>query len=120
MVITCKTHPDHIHLKINTANIVPTSGIRGVPITSDIIFSSHCRILLIACTAAVTEIGYHNNPTIDATIIFLSADEWKAELAVLLKDLMDGTGPSSADPQGEAAQIAWSKVCLVFNNNTRG
>ncbi|KAG1833059.1 Dynamin family-domain-containing protein [Suillus variegatus] len=54
-------------------NIVPTSGMR-------------------ACTAVVTEIAYHAAPTIDADVSFLSEAEWRAELAVLLDDLVDEDG----------------------------
>ncbi|KAG5641399.1 hypothetical protein DXG03_005335 [Asterophora parasitica] len=54
-------------------NIVPTSGMR-------------------ACTAVVTELAYHKKSTIDADISFLSENEWKEELAVLLTDLFDEEG----------------------------
>ncbi|KAG8740113.1 hypothetical protein FRC10_004742 [Ceratobasidium sp. 414] len=54
-------------------NIVPTSGMR-------------------ACTAVVTEIGYHDKSTIAAEIEFLALSEWKAELAILLGDAADKDG----------------------------
>ncbi|KAH9951114.1 hypothetical protein B0H21DRAFT_353427 [Amylocystis lapponica] len=51
-------------------NIVPTSGSQ-------------------ACTAVVTEIGYHAKATIDAIVSFLPEVEWKRELTILLEDLTD-------------------------------
>lgn len=66
---------------------------------------------LIACTAVVTEIGYHTKSTIDADISFLSLAEWKSELTLLLYDMVDETGnlKRSADLKSDAG-IAWSKV----------
>ncbi|QRW06436.1 GTPase SLIP-GC protein [Ceratobasidium sp. AG-Ba] len=54
-------------------NIVPTSGMR-------------------ACTAVVTEIAYHNKSTIAADVEFLALSEWKAELEILLDDLVEEDG----------------------------
>ncbi|KAF8897466.1 hypothetical protein BD779DRAFT_1432811 [Infundibulicybe gibba] len=77
-------------------NIVPTSGMR-------------------ACTAVVTEIAYHNKVTIDADVSFLSEVEWKAELGVLLHDLVDEDGviKRSTDMKSDAG-IAWHKVHAVY------
>ncbi|KAK0453568.1 hypothetical protein EV421DRAFT_2030518 [Armillaria borealis] len=77
-------------------NIVPTSGMR-------------------ACTAVVTEIAYHNKPTVDADVSFLTAAEWKEELSVLLQDLVDedGTIKRSNDLKSDAG-VAWQKVHAVY------
>jgi hypothetical protein len=73
-------------------------------------------MLLLACTAVVTEIAYHKKSTIDADVSFLSVAEWKAELAVLLTDLVDedGTLKRSTDLKSDAG-IAWSKVNLALS-----
>ncbi|KAJ7700013.1 hypothetical protein B0H17DRAFT_274436 [Mycena rosella] len=77
-------------------NIVPTSGMR-------------------ACTAVVTEIAYHKKKTIDADVSFLSEAEWKAELKILLDDLVDDDGnlKRSTDMRSDAG-VAWSKVHAVY------
>ncbi|CAL1702209.1 unnamed protein product [Somion occarium] len=77
-------------------NIVPTSGMR-------------------ACTAVVTEIGYHPKRTIDADVSFLSEKEWREELAVLLDDLVDEEGnlKRSTDLRSDAG-VAWQKVHAVY------
>ncbi|KAF5388296.1 hypothetical protein D9615_000347 [Tricholomella constricta] len=77
-------------------NIVPTSGMR-------------------ACTAVVTELAYHNKPTIDADISFLSEIEWRAELTILLTDLVDEDGnlKRSTDLKSDAG-VAWQKVHAVY------
>ncbi|KAF8589963.1 hypothetical protein K439DRAFT_1628171 [Ramaria rubella] len=77
-------------------NIVPTSGMR-------------------ACTAVVTEIAYHDKPTIDADVSFLSLAEWKEELEVLLDDLLDEDGNirRATDLRSEAG-VAWHKVHAVY------
>ncbi|KAF9263480.1 hypothetical protein L218DRAFT_979928 [Marasmius fiardii PR-910] len=77
-------------------NIVPTSGMR-------------------ACTAVVTEIGHHDKPTVDADVSFLSADEWKQELSVLLHDLADEDGnPRRINDLKSDAGVAWHKVNAVY------
>ncbi|KAF8639459.1 hypothetical protein AX16_010313 [Volvariella volvacea WC 439] len=77
-------------------NIVPTSGMQ-------------------ACTAVVTEVAYHKKPTIDADVSFLTVDEWKQELAVLLHDLVDDEGKirRTSDLKSDAG-IAWHKVHAVY------
>jgi hypothetical protein len=59
----------------------------------------------------VTEIAYHNKPTIDADVSFLSEAEWRQELAVLIRDLVDedGTVKRTTDLKSDAG-IAWQKV----------
>ncbi|THH33781.1 hypothetical protein EUX98_g424 [Antrodiella citrinella] len=82
-------------------NIVPTSGMR-------------------ACTAVVTEIGYHVKKTIDGDVSFLSEKEWRDELAVLLDDLVDEDGnlKRSTDLRSDAG-VAWSKVHAVYPTVTQ-
>ncbi|KIK36397.1 hypothetical protein CY34DRAFT_26339 [Suillus luteus UH-Slu-Lm8-n1] len=79
-------------------NIVPTSGMR-------------------ACTAVVTEITYHAARTINADVSFLSEAEWRAELAVLLNDLVDEDGnfkcTTSTDLRSDSG-VAWHKVHAVY------
>ncbi|KAG2369878.1 hypothetical protein BDR07DRAFT_1526349 [Suillus spraguei] len=77
-------------------NIVPTSGMR-------------------ACTAVVTEIAYHATPTINADVSFLSEAEWRAELAVLLDDLVDEDGnlKRTNDLRSDSG-VAWHKVHAVY------
>ncbi|KAL0573914.1 hypothetical protein V5O48_008034 [Marasmius crinis-equi] len=77
-------------------NIVPTSGMR-------------------ACTAVVTEISYHEKRTVDADVSFLSAEEWKQELSVLLHDLVDQDGSLKRinDLKSDAG-VAWHKVNAVY------
>ncbi|KAG1892548.1 hypothetical protein F4604DRAFT_1699937 [Suillus subluteus] len=77
-------------------NIVPTSGMR-------------------ACTAVVTEIAYHAAPTINADVSFLSEAEWRAELAVLLDDLVDEDGnlKRTTDLRSDSG-VAWHKVHAVY------
>ena len=68
-----------------------------------------------ACTAVVTEIGYHNKKTVDADVSFLSEQEWRQELSVLLDDLVDEDGniKRSTDLRSDAG-VAWHKVRLIF------
>ncbi|KAF7352854.1 Nuclear GTPase SLIP-GC [Mycena venus] len=82
-------------------NIVPTSGMR-------------------ACTAVVTEIAYHKKKTIDADVSFLTKNEWKAELNILLGDLVeeDGTLKRSTDLTSDAG-VAYSKVHAVYPTVSR-
>ncbi|KAI9063349.1 hypothetical protein FKP32DRAFT_1592405 [Trametes sanguinea] len=77
-------------------NIVPTSGMR-------------------ACTAVVTEIAYHKKKTINGDVSFLTEQEWRDELKVLLDDLVDEDGhvKRSTDLRSDAG-IAWSKVHAVY------
>lgn len=78
-------------------------------------FNSFAYILcyIIACTAVVTEIAYHNRSTIDADIFFLSEKEWKQELSVLLHDLVDEDGNVKrvTDLKSDAG-VAWQKVYI--------
>ena len=65
----------------------------------------------IACTAVITEISYHKEKFIAATISFLSEEEWRAELSILLSDLkdVDDSMKRTSDLRSEAG-IAWHKV----------
>lgn len=65
----------------------------------------------------VTEIAYHKKTTVDADISFLSENEWKQELSVLLHDLVDEDGNVKrvADLKSDAG-VAWQKVSFVRGN----
>jgi GTPase Era involved in 16S rRNA processing len=77
-------------------NVVPTSGMR-------------------ACTAVVTEISYHNKPTIEGDVSFLSEQEWRAEIDVLLNDLIDEDGSiKRVNDLRSDAGVAWSKVGFII------
>lgn len=82
-------------------NIVPTSGMR-------------------ACTAVVTELAYHDKPTIEADVSFLSELEWRQEMTILLQDLVDEDGniKRSTDLKSDAG-IAWQKVHAVYPSITQ-
>lgn len=72
---------------------------------------------MTACTAVVTEISYHDNANIEADVSFLSEEEWRQELGVLLQDLLDedsGQIKRVNDLKSDAG-VAWSKVRLLFN-----
>lgn len=74
----------------------------------------------VACTAVVTEIGHHKKKTIDGNVSFLTEQEWRDELGVLLDDLVDEDGnlKRSTDLRSDAG-IAWSKVHAVYPNITQ-
>jgi hypothetical protein len=71
-------------------------------------------IVLLACTAVITEISYHKKKAIEADISFLTKDEWKAELEILLEDMVeeDGSLRRFTDMRSDAG-IAWQKVCAI-------
>lgn len=68
-----------------------------------------------ACTAVVTEISYHDKSAIEADVSFLTMQEWKAELEVLLADLVDEDGSlkRTTDLKTDSG-VAWSKVHAVY------
>lgn len=62
----------------------------------------------------VTEISYHKKSTIDAEISFLSEQEWRQELEVLLDDLIDEDGKiKRATDLNSDAGVAWQKVRIL-------
>lgn len=73
-----------------------------------------------ACTAVVTELAFHNKPTIDADVSFLSEAEWREELAILLTDLVDEDGnlKRSTDLKSDAG-VAWQKVLYLWDSRRR-
>ncbi|THU84416.1 hypothetical protein K435DRAFT_870269 [Dendrothele bispora CBS 962.96] len=86
-------------------DILPTSGMR-------------------ACTASVTEITYHKNPTIDAQVSFISREQWASELNELksafqdrvearndVQSSHDGLDFESGLPQ--RTRVLWDKVQSV-------
>jgi hypothetical protein len=62
-------------------------------------------------------LAYHDKQTIDADVSFLSEAEWREELAVLLRDLVDEDGGIKriTDLKSDAG-IAWQKVCSSHGN----
>ncbi|KAJ7600674.1 hypothetical protein C8J56DRAFT_910947 [Mycena floridula] len=77
-------------------NLVPTSGTN-------------------ACTSVVITATYHDKDTIDAEISFLSVEDWKAEVSVLLGDLEgeDGSKKLPSDLKSESG-IAWNKISAAY------
>ena len=76
-----------------------------------------------ACTAVVTEIGYHDKNTIAAEVEFLELSEWKAELEILVYDLVDEEGKLKrlSDLRSDSG-VAWHKVRIqrsLGSSNTR-
>jgi hypothetical protein len=61
----------------------------------------------------VTEIGYHDDDSILAEVEFLARSEWKAELEILLDDLVEENGKLKrlSDLRTDAG-VAWHKVKL--------
>ena len=59
----------------------------------------------------MTEISHHKKSTIDAAISFLSEGEWRQELGVLLRDIVDEDGNVKrlTDLKSDAG-VAWQKV----------
>ncbi|KAJ3505751.1 hypothetical protein NMY22_g17470 [Coprinellus aureogranulatus] len=82
------------------ANIAPTSGMR-------------------ACTAVVTKFSYHKRRKITAKVLFLTRDEWRQELEILLKDLTTEEGSivendSELAKLSTPAKVAWEKIHAVY------
>ena len=76
--------------------------------------SAYC-FPIIACTAVVTEISYHDKETINADVSFLSEAEWRSELKILVEDLVDEDGKvKSVKSLNNEAGVAWSKVHAVY------
>ncbi|KZT70921.1 hypothetical protein DAEQUDRAFT_152267 [Daedalea quercina L-15889] len=70
-----------------------------------------------ACTSVITEIAWHEDPTLLAKIVFLSEKEWADELAPLLQDLNDiGNGPI----EDEDTEAAWAKLWAVYHIDRAG
>eukprot|EP00168_Porphyra_purpurea_P009164 TRINITY_DN2210_c0_g1_i5.p1 TRINITY_DN2210_c0_g1~~TRINITY_DN2210_c0_g1_i5.p1 ORF type:complete len:1827 (+),score=432.58 TRINITY_DN2210_c0_g1_i5:250-5481(+) len=87
-------------LQVDDGGVLPVSGVR-------------------ACTAAPIEISYRAaqpGSRYEATIEFLTADEWHTELAVLLSDLTDAgvIKKRMARPLAEGARLAYDRVFSVY------
>ena len=80
-----------------------------------------------ACTAAIVEISYvvlsslrssrhsyHDEDHREAEIVMLTEDEWRAELGVLLSDLIDENGVVQRTDGDSEAGVAWSKLHAVY------
>ncbi|KAJ7687345.1 hypothetical protein B0H17DRAFT_1300923 [Mycena rosella] len=83
-----------------SAEVFIGSVLRGVASFTSL--SSPCSSLAFpsACTSAVTEVSYRDSDNINASIIFISADEWREEVERLLdvvteEDEEDRTSSSS-------------------------
>ena len=68
-----------------------------------------------ACTSTVTQISYHDKPSIEADIEFLSEADWREELAKLLSDVQsDRNGVRDAKAvSGQAFIKVRSCFCLL-------
>ncbi|TEB25966.1 hypothetical protein FA13DRAFT_1777191 [Coprinellus micaceus] len=69
-----------------------------------------------ACTSVVTEISYHDEATIIGEVDFLTEDEWKGEISVLLSDLVGEHGVATRRPVDTKSPsgIAWHKIQAVY------
>lgn len=68
-----------------------------------------------ACTAVVTKFSYNKKRRINAEVLFLTEEEWRQELEVLLTDLTaeDGSFPTTDLELAKLslpARVAWDKV----------
>lgn len=92
-----------INALLDESSLVPTSGMR-------------------ACTAVITEISYNNSnhphERYRAEVQFISADEWKHELHVLLDELRTNPGSSGDLHEGEVG-VAYSKPKAVYPGITK-
>jgi len=87
-------------LQVDDGGVLPVSGVR-------------------ACTAAPIEISYRAaqpGSRYEATVEFLTADEWHTELAALLSDLADAgvIKKRMVRPQAEGARLAYDRVFSVY------
>lgn len=78
-----------------------------------------------ACTAVVTEISYNHSDRpgekYRAHIEFIKAADWKRDLEISLKELVDDNGSLSRDctnPESEAG-VAYAKITAVYPHKTR-
>ncbi|KAI0315371.1 hypothetical protein OF83DRAFT_1293359 [Amylostereum chailletii] len=65
-----------------------------------------------ACTAAVTEISYHEHDYIEGTITFVSLDQWLTEIRSVL-DRVDDVTPDNAE-EILRNDASWEKVRLAY------
>ncbi|KAL0949749.1 hypothetical protein HGRIS_009787 [Hohenbuehelia grisea] len=73
-----------------------------------------------ACTAAITEVGYHNKPNAEADITFLSRDEWFEEFAVIRQEMLNDDGTMKHISRlDEDADIAWRKSRRILAVSAR-
>jgi hypothetical protein len=69
-----------------------------------------------ACTSVVTKIAYHKGKSFEADITFLSEAEWRSEVAILLKDILDEEErPILATDLNSEAGIALAKVIGFYS-----
>ena len=75
-----------------------------------------------ACTAVVTELSYnYSEYAYRAEIEFITADDWRKELTILFKDLIDDNGNISRDTTNEDsdAAMAYAKIKAVYPKKTK-
>lgn len=75
-----------------------------------------------ACTAVVTEISYnYGEEPYSAEIEFISAEDWRKELAILWKDLIDMSGNVSRECTNEESEagVAYAKIKAVYPKMTK-
>ncbi|KAL9618945.1 MAG: hypothetical protein Q9160_006409 [Pyrenula sp. 1 TL-2023] len=75
-----------------------------------------------ACTAVVTEISYnHGEVPYSAVIEFIAAEDWRKELNILWKDLLDMNGNVSRDCANEDSEagVAYAKIKAVYLKMTK-
>lgn len=75
-----------------------------------------------ACTAVVTEISYnHGEVPYAAVIEFIAAEDWRKELNILWKDLLDMNGNVSRDCANEDSEagVAYAKIKAVYPKMTK-
>ena len=75
-----------------------------------------------ACTAVITEISYNYDRTAySAEIEFITAHDWRVELEILFKDLLDGNGNVSRECANEDSEagIAYAKIKAVYPRLTK-
>jgi hypothetical protein len=69
--------------------------------------SSHSSI---ACTAVITEVSYHDESVIRGEVEFLSETEWREELGILLRDLVNHDGAQTPGTGDLTEQFGLLKV----------
>lgn len=87
-------------------NLMFTSGMQGVCLPRRTC-SADCLITVhLACTSVVTEISYKAGEQLEASVEFLTQQEWEDEVQVLLADIRDPDGRETT----QEVEVARSKV----------
>ncbi|KAK3067558.1 hypothetical protein LTR53_015506 [Teratosphaeriaceae sp. CCFEE 6253] len=76
-----------------------------------------------ACTAVVTELSYNHSAgsKYRAEIEFVQEDDWRRELTILFKELIDENGNFSREATNEDSEagIAYAKIRAVYHEHTK-